>query len=289
MESHSQSGFVKVKGHSIYYEVHGNLNSGKIPMLMLHGGPGSAHNYLSPLAAMSSVCPIVFYDQLGCGRSQVPVTDKYYTAEYFAEELETVRRRLKLSRIHLYGHSWGGMLALEYMRKPRDGIESVILASSIINSKLYAKQAQALLRKINKNYPRIAARHEKAGTTGSDEYEKIYKQYNERHLFRLKNRPAETKGKSDSFQYVKMWGPSEMQVLGNLKRWSGLKVLPTITQPTLVISGEHDEVTPEHNELAAKLVPNAESVIIAGGSHLAHIEKTGLYLRALKDFLSSVN
>lgn len=289
MASSAQSGFVKVKGHSLYYEVHGNLSSGKTPMLALHGGPGSAHNYLSPLAAMSNTCPIVFYDQLGCGKSQVPDTDKYYRAEYFADELEAVRKQLKLKRVHLYGHSWGGMLALEYLRKPRSGVESVILASAIINSKLYAKQAQALLRKINKKYPKIAARHEKAGTTGSDEYEKIYKQYTKRHLFRLANRPAETKGKSDNFQYVKMWGPSEMQVQGNLKKWSGLKVLPTITQPTLVISGQYDEVTPVHNELAAKLVPNAQSVIIPGGSHLAHIEKTGLYLRALKNFLLSVN
>lgn len=289
MESNKRSGFVKVKGHSIYYEVHGDLSNGITPLLVLHGGPGSAHNYLSPLAAMSNICPIIFYDQLGCGKSQVPTTDKFYKAEYFAVELEAVRKQLKLKQVHLYGHSWGGMLALEYLRIPRSGIESVILASAIINTKLYAKQAQALLRKINKKYPKIAARHEKAGTTGSDEYEKIYKQYTKRHLFRLANRPAETKGKSDTFQYVKMWGPSEMQVQGNLKTWSGLKVLPTIKQPTLVISGQYDEVTPEHNKLAAKLVPNAKSVIIPGGSHLAHIEKTGLYLRALKDFIATVS
>lgn len=279
---------MNAKGHSIYYEVYGKLRSTKTPLLVLHGGPGSSHNYLLPLARLSKFCPIIFYDQLGNGRSQIPVSDKYYTKEHLTAELEEVIKQLKLKTYHLYGHSWGGMLALEYMRKQRPNVETLILASSLIDSKMYTKGTQALLRKLNKDYPKVAREHEMDGTTGSQEYQKLEKKFGLKHLYARNEWPKEYRSfKFNTHQYNKMWGPSEMSASGTLINWSRLDVLPKIKQRTLVISGELDEVTPEQNKLTTKLVPDAISVIIPGGTHCAHVEKPRLYIKELERFLKS--
>src|SRR5687767_12366793 len=181
----SKTGYFKSRGHSIYYEIYGDLDSGNVPLLAAHGGPGSSHNYLLPLTTLSKKFPIILYDQLGSGRSQVPRSDRFYAINYFVHELEQLQRQLKLKSVHLLGHSWGGMLAIEYMKKRRPHVKSLILSSAIIDSQLYTKQAMELLKKIDKRYPALALRNERAGTTGSEEYQEMYKKYEKRDIFRV--------------------------------------------------------------------------------------------------------
>ena len=180
----SDTGFVKIKGHSIYYETYGDLASGAVPLLAVHGGPGSSHNYLLPLTVLSNQRPVILYDQLGTGRSQVPDSDSFYQIDYFVDELDELINQLKLKSIHLLGHSWGGMLVIEYLRTQRPHVDSVILSSAIIDSQLYAKETTRLLQKMGKHYPKLATDHEQAGTTGSSEYQDFYKVYKHKHLYR---------------------------------------------------------------------------------------------------------
>ncbi|MFA5301678.1 MAG: alpha/beta fold hydrolase [Bacteroidales bacterium] len=111
-----QEGNVKVPGGNIWYKIVGAGKNG-IPLLTVHGGPGAPHQYLNPLQALADQRPVIFYDQLGCGRSDRPTDPALWTVERFVEEL------------HILGQSWGSMLAVEYvLRKKPIGIRSLILS-----------------------------------------------------------------------------------------------------------------------------------------------------------------
>src|SRR4051812_47544191 len=105
-------GFVDVPGGRVWW---GSLGEGGIPLLCLHGGPGFAHDYLEPLEDLAARRRVVFYDQLGCGRSERPHDRSLWTLERHVEELARVCAALELERFHLFGSSWGGMLALQYL------------------------------------------------------------------------------------------------------------------------------------------------------------------------------
>src|SRR4051812_41937810 len=108
----STEGRVSVPGGEVWYKLIHPDASG-IPLVVMHGGPGSAHGYLLSLAALADERPVLFYDQLGCGFSDRPDDVSLWNAERFAEEFQVLRHALKLEEFHLFGHSWGAMLALD--------------------------------------------------------------------------------------------------------------------------------------------------------------------------------
>ena len=110
-------GYINVPGGRVWYRSVGpdSGSEGRTPLLCLHGGPGFTHNYLEPLEALADQRRVVFYDQLGCGRSDRPDDETLWTVERFVEELVQVRAALGLDRLHLFGSSWGGMLAMQYV------------------------------------------------------------------------------------------------------------------------------------------------------------------------------
>jgi proline-specific peptidase len=125
-------GFVSFGGFRSWYRVVGDLSQprgpAKLPLLVLHGGPGGPSDYLEPLEELADIGrPIVFYDQVGCGNSDQPNDPSLWSVELFLDELSTVRQELGLDRIHLLGHSWGGMLAMQYALTQPVGLASLIL------------------------------------------------------------------------------------------------------------------------------------------------------------------
>src|SRR6202521_4592417 len=121
-------GFVSVEGGRVWYEIVGSGDA--IPMLALHGGPGYPHDYLEPLEGLSRDRPVVFYDQLGCGKSDRPTDPALWKADRFVREVAQVRSALGLNEVHLLGQSWGGMLATDYVLAGAEGIRSLVLASA---------------------------------------------------------------------------------------------------------------------------------------------------------------
>ena len=106
--------------HTIHYRIHKRMNLSSqqaAPMLVLHGGPGIPSDYLLPLRQVIPYRSIVFYDQLGCGRSPGPETQAAYSIESSLDDLELVIKHSGLQRFHLYGQSFGGILAFEYMKR----------------------------------------------------------------------------------------------------------------------------------------------------------------------------
>jgi proline-specific peptidase len=287
--------FVSFRGYRTWCRIVGDgEEGGRLPVLFLHGGPGATHDYLEPLEAMAQKGRrAIFYDQIGCGKSDLPDDPSLWRVETFVDELDAVRDQLGLDRLHIFGNSWGGMLAMEYALTRPAGVESMIVASSPSSIPQWVDEANRLRAELPDDVQAALTRHEEAGTTADHEYEEACLVFYKRHVCRLENWPDCV---LRSFQFIEehgvvyqtMNGPSEFHITGPLKDWDITERLGEIRIPTLVITGEFDEATPEINRTVSGAIPGAESVIYPGASHMAHVEDPAGYLSVLDDFLARV-
>ncbi|MFZ1376839.1 MAG: proline iminopeptidase-family hydrolase [Geothrix sp.] len=286
-----REGFVQVEGGPIWYRIFG---SGKgIPILIVHGGPGSRSCYYENLAViLGKDRPVIVYDQLGTGRSGRPIDTSLWKVERFVRELGQFRAALKLDRINLMGHSWGAAVVAAYlsMGKPK-GVESVIFAGPYLSSKLWVEDANILLSQLPKDTQATLKRHEQAGTTESKEYQEAAEVFYSRFMYH-KPRPSlpascgESKGNDEI--YTLMWGASEFSVTGTLKTFDITPVLPRLKMPVLFVVGQFDEVRPETATLLQAMVPKAKLEILEGCGHMAPIEDPEAYANALNLFLGKI-
>ena len=283
--------YVPFRGYRTWYRIVGENGSGKLPVLVLHGGPGAAHDYLESLERLAEFGRrVVFYDQLGCGKSDL-ADESLWTVETYVEEVGVVRRHLGLDRIHLFGNSWGGMLAMEYALTQPVGLASLIVASSPSSIAQWVEETARLRRRLPADVQAVLDKHEAAGTTDDPEYEQACEVFYRRHVCRLPEWPDYV---LRTFQFIAehgevyryMNGPSEFHVVGTLKGWDITDRLGEIRVPTLVVSGEFDEATPAINRTVSSAIPGAESVIHPGASHMAHAEDPEGYCRLLEDFMA---
>lgn len=293
-ETPAQEGFVSFRGHSVWYRFVGDRGeSDKLPLLCLHGGPGFAWDSFEPLEALaaSGRC-VVFYDQLGSGNSDELDDPSMYTVDLYVEEVGVVRRALGLDRVHILGHSWGGMLAMEYALTQPAGMRSLVLADTAASLPQWAAAMRRLVADLPADMQEAILRHEAAGTTDSAEYQEACRAYSRRHLCgRIDPRPAfldRIADKPGDEVYHAMWGPSEWCVTGSLRDWDIVDRLGEIRVPTLVVGGRHDEATPDVMETVHRGIPGSGWVIFEKSGHFPHLEETERYLEVLDRFLGQV-
>jgi proline-specific peptidase len=282
-------GTIGVPGGQIWYQIL-NPDHPATPLLCLHGGPGMPHDYLEPLAALAAARPVIFYDQLGCGRSDRPADTSLWTIDRFVEELAAVRAALSLPRLHLFGNSWGGWLALQYALDRKPPLESLILSSSPPSVPRWVSDCAGLRAALDDNVRDVLARHEASGYFGCPEYQWAITQFYRRHLCRADPWPdclERTFAGMGADVYETMWGPSEFgPVTGRLQNWDVTDRLGEIRVPTLITGGRHDEARPAHLAILAHRITNSDLVIFENSSHLAFIEEQASYLRAVDGFLA---
>ena len=285
----SKEGFVQVPGGRVWFQVVGS-GSG-IPLLTLHGGPGFTHEYLTPLGGLADERPVVFYDQLGCGKSDRPSDLSLWYAERFVEELVAVRLALSLDEVHILGQSWGGMLATDYLLTRPHGVRSVILASAPLSITRWNEDMAALLAELPDDVRDVYERHEASGTTDCLEYQAAMLHFYKRHVCRLERWPecVELAFKGAGMDvYHTMWGPSEFRATGNLSDYDRTGRLGEINIPTLLTCGRYDEATPGATAWFQSLIPSSELVVFENSAHLAHVEETDRYLELVRGFLRRV-
>lgn len=285
-------GKIAVPGGLVWYQIL-NPDQPAIPLLCLHGGPGMPHDYLEPLAGLATTRPVIFYDQLGCGKSDRPADSALWTLDRFVAELEAVRAALNLTRLHLFGNSWGGWLALQYTLDRLPPIESLILSSSPPSVPRWISDCAELRAALSEDVQDVLARHEASGYYSCPEYQWAITQFYRRHLCRIDPWPDCLERTFDgmaSVVYETMWGPSEFgPVTGRLQNWDVTDRLAEIRVPTLVTGGRHDEARPAHLALLAEHIANCELVIFEHSSHTAFIEEQARYLSVVADFLAHVD
>jgi pimeloyl-ACP methyl ester carboxylesterase len=217
----------------------------------------------------------VLYDQLGSGESSRPYDPSLWTVETFAEQLRTVRDELGLERIHLFGSSWGGMLALEYMLTAPSGVESLILNSTPTSAPRWAFEAERLY----------------AALPPGLEPKEAEEEFKRRHICRLDPEPpvlAESRKTWNAEVYKTMWGPTEFTVTGSLKDWDVIDRLAELDVPALITSGRHDECTPALVEPLHEGIRGSEWVLFEDSSHTPYLEEPERYLATVGSFLERV-
>lgn len=294
MTQPTREGRVSVPGGEVWFKVVGSGDA--IPLLTLHGGPGVGHDYLEPLEALQTDRPIVFYDQLGCGRSDKPDDLSLWRIDRFVDEVATVRRALGLNRVHLLGQSWGGWLAIEYMMGRPSGVDSLILASTSASLPQWARETAHLKTTLPEKAQETIRRCEAVGDFHHPEYEAAMMEFYNRYVCRLDPWPDPLMRSLNNLignpvayaSYVTIQGPTEFTITGNLKDWDRTDRLGEISVPTLLTFGHYDEFTPACAETLHRGIPNSEMVIFEQSAHMAHLEETERYLQVMRDFLDRV-
>ncbi|MGB3715348.1 MAG: alpha/beta fold hydrolase [Candidatus Promineifilaceae bacterium] len=166
-------GFLSFRGYRTFYKIVGDLTqtpTGMYPLLTLHGRPPS-QEVLEPLEVLAETGrPVIFYDQLGCGRSDRPDDPSLWSIDLFADELEALRRDLKLEQIHLLGHSWGGVVSMKYALRQPSGIVSLVLASTFADRAMLDADFERLHNELPADVRETMRKHEAAGTTDDPAY-----------------------------------------------------------------------------------------------------------------------
>ncbi len=249
----AKEGRIPFHRHGIWYRIVGDREArGKLPLLCLHGGPGAAHDYLEPLEGMAATGRrVILYDQLGCGRSDHPHDPSLWTVDLFVEEVGVVAEALGLERFHLLGHSWGGMLAMEYALTRPKSLASLVVASSPASISQWVAEANRLREGLPPDVQETLRKHEDANTTDDPAYEEAVLVFYRRHVCRIDPWPDYVNRTFAQLEenpevYHTMNGPSEFHVVGTLRDWDITDRLAKIQVPTLVTSGRYDEATPGH-------------------------------------------
>lgn len=283
-------GRIPFKGHSTWYTIVGEGEEpGKLPLLLLHGGPGGAHDYMESMGELArGGRRVIMYDQLGCGKSPVPSNPDMWTVELFVEEVDVVRQALGLERLHILGQSWGGMLGMEYALTQPDGVESMVICDSPARMDLWVEEANRLRAELPPDVQATLLAHEQAGTTDDPAYEEACLVFYNRHVCRVPWSESVTRSfaQMPNEVYMTMNGPSEFHCIGTLRTWDVTPRLGEITIPTLVISGRYDEATPRISQEVSDGIPGSEWVLFEESSHMPHEEEPERFRQVVGDFLA---
>ena len=272
----------------------------QVKLLLLNGGPGATHEYFECFESflLPEGFEIIYYDQLGCGLSDNPKDTTMWDLGRYVEEVEQVRKALNLNKDNFYllGHSWGGILAMQYALKYQDNIKGLIISNMMSSCPAYGKYAQEVLapqfdQKILDTIRQIEA---KGDFTNPKYMELLMPHFYAKHICRI---PLEqwpepltrSFGKLNQSLYVTMQGPSEFGVGGNLVNWDVTKQLPTIKTPTLTIGGKHDTMDPEHMKWMSTQVQNGRFLLCPNGSHMAMYDDQKNYFPGLIQFIKDVD
>ncbi|HET6735320.1 proline iminopeptidase-family hydrolase [Mycobacterium sp.] len=267
-----------------------------LPLFVLHGGPGMAHDYVRNIAELAEETgrQVIHYDQVGCGNSShLPdAPADFWAPELFVDEFHTVRNALGIDEYHLLGQSWGGMLGAEIAVRQPPGLASLAICNSPASMALWMAAADELRAQLPQETLAALERHEAAGTLTDPEYLAASDEFYRRHVCRVVPTPQDfvdtvKQMEADPTVYHTMNGPNEFYVLGTLREWSIIDRLHLVTAPTLVIAGEFDEATPATWQPYVEHIRNAESHVFPDTSHCTHLEKPEEFRAVIAAFLSS--
>ncbi len=273
-------------------------NNPTMKVLLLHGGPAGTHEAFESFESFFPKEGIEFieYDQLGSWYSDKPTDSSLWTTERFVEEVEQVRIALGLNKDNFYllGHSWGGILAMEYALKYQNNLKGLIISNMMSSCPEYGKYADNVLAKqMDPKVLDTIRAIEAMGDFSNPKYMQLLEPnfYNQ-HLCRVLPWPDAINRSFSHMNntiYTMMQGPSEFGIAGRLKNWDRSKDLPKISVPTLTIGGAHDTMDPEHMVWMSTQVQKGRSLICPNGSHCSMWDDQPHYFPGLIKFIRDVD
>ena len=279
-------GVIPVPGGNVWFKRVGG--GAGLPLLVIHGGPGLPHNYLASLERLADEREIIFWDQLGCGNSECPSNAALWTMERSVAEMDAVVKALGLNRFHVFGNSWGGMLAQQYALDVTSGAVSLTISNSIASIPEFSKMVARLKSGLDPATQSAIDRHEAAGTTYSAEYQAAIRTWNETYLCRVRPWPTELE---DAFRnmgteiFETMFGSSDFHIVGTIRSWDVFDRLAEIALPTLVVAGRFDECVPEHMREMHERISGSRFELFESSAHMPFIEEPARFDQVMRDFL----
>jgi proline iminopeptidase len=280
---------VAVEGGTIWHKVSG-VSEGT-PIFLLHGGPGFSSFYLKPLESLGDQWPVVRYDQLGGGKADRISDTALFTIAHFVGELDSLRAHLGYARMHLLGHSWGTMLAVEYHRAHPDRVASLTLESAALDLPAWTRNAKRLVRTLPESPQRAIAVREASAQFDAPDYQAAVNEFYGRYVF---CHPVEADLDSTMSTVNEaisgyMQGPSEFTIIGTLKDYDATPLLPEDYVPTLYTVGEFDEADTTTVKRFASLTPGAQVAVLAGAAHITPWDAPEENVRVVREFLRKVD
>ena len=280
----SKEGFVKTSNGQLYYQTMGQGDA----VIVIHGGPGMDQGYLLPgMAALAKNHQVVFYDQLGCGRSAATViNESHITINSFVEDIETLRKALKFAKVTIVGHSWGGMLAMYYAVKYPKNIKKLVLMNTVTSAGM-----EEFLDEVEKRTMPSAGEFEKLKASQEcidsepqaiAQYYRLFFQYyfhNPKDLEKL-NLQLEPKGAATGVKVAKIL---EESIFG--KYTDQHDDLQKLKIPTLIIRGESDVIPMSAANSMAHSIKGSKLVVLKNCGHFPYIEQPAQWLEAVEMFL----
>ncbi|MGX7029835.1 proline iminopeptidase [Vagococcus zengguangii] len=287
-------GYMPFKGYHTYYRIIGEKQSGKAPLLMLHGGPGSSHNYFELLDELAnSGHQLIMYDQIGCGNSQAEGRTDLFNLATWKEELMALREHLGLEELHILGQSWGGMLLIAYLIEEQpSGIRSAILSSTLSSASLWKQEQERMIRLMTPKQQALLL-NPKPPVSGEllDAYQSVEDLYMLQHasgpITEDSPEPLRRPKASGRQAYETGWGPNEFTPQGNLKAFEYTERLREIEVPVLITSGTDDLSTPLINKVMYDRLPTVEWELFANSRHMPFADENERYIIVLNNWLSN--
>jgi proline iminopeptidase len=287
-----REGTVPYLGRETYYRIAGPGTRDKTPILLLHGGPGSTHNYFEILDGFAEQDgrQLISHDQIGCGRSYLEGRPELWTMETWIGELKVVRHALGLDRVILLGQSWGGMLLLEYLcRHEHRGVTGAVLSSTLPSSRLWGLEQERMIRQLPKPMQEAIRKATESNDYSNPDYQAAEDFYMELHSAgpfgpdapECLTRPKQ-KGRES---YLCGWGPNEFTPTGSLKDFDVTDRLPGVDVPVLIVSGGSDLCTPFIAKTMYDAIPDAEWELFRNCRHMCFAEEPERYCAVLYDWL----
>jgi proline-specific peptidase len=279
-------GMIAVPGGSVWFKRVGGGPG--LPLLVVHGGPGLPHAYLRSLERLADEREVIYWDQLGCGRSERPSNRELWTMQRSVAEMDAVVAALGLNRFHIFGNSWGGMMAQQYAIDVTSGAATLTISNSIASIPQFSQMVARLKTELDPATQSAIERHEAAGTTYTVEYQDAIRTWNETYLCRVRPWPPElleafANMGTDIFET--MFGPSDFHIVGTIRDWDVFDRLAEIRLPTLVLAGRFDECVPEHMWDMHQRIAGSRYELFESSAHMPFIEEPDKFDRVMRDFL----
>jgi len=285
-------GYMPFRGYQTYYRIVGDPNPNKAPLLLIHGGPGSSHNYFELLDDYAKTGrQLIMYDQIGCGKSSLPEDESWYVKENWAAELAALREYLHLDEVHLSGQSWGGMLEMYYLTEfdPK-GVKSVMINSSPASIKLWIQEQRRLLTYLSPEDQAAIARAEALNDFTGTQYLAANERYMTRYAWStLPEDLPEPMRRPTNGQRASLIaeGPNEFTENGTLGDFDVTDQLHKIHVPVMVTSGTDDLATPLVAKSVVDHIPGAQWHLFANSRHLALLDQHDEFVALLDQWLTA--
>lgn len=282
-------GWLPVRGGRIWYRMSGTGPG--TPMVLLHGGPGAGSFYLKPFEEIGDDRPVVRYDQLGAGKSDRLTDTTLMNIPRFVEELDSLRRALKIEKWFVNGQSWGTVLALEYYKAHPERVAGIVFGGSVFDWRAYVREVAVWTKQMTDSSQRAIAAWKQGGSPDAPAFKAATEEFYSRFVWR---RPVaadldSTMATFGNEQYNYMQGAFEFVVTGTLKDYDARADLSRIKVPVLSTAGEFDEVGPRTVEAHTRLIPGARFILYKDAAHVTSWDARDANVRDVREFLRSVD